>query len=371
MLVRVLLLTNIFPSHANPQGGSFIRSRATALAAAGVGVDVVAIGGIPSGRADLRPAGTEFIDGTVDVARFQRGLARARGRSHKAETMSAGRIQQLLDITGYDGIMAHGMFSVAAGRVAAELAGVADTPFTVHLHGSDINLLMARRPRAFVSTLHTAARAVFVSNALMERAIELGYNARNGVVIPNGVDTSVFFPRDRALDASMGDPAVCFVGNLIPVKGADRLPSVFSRLLAHAPKATMTIVGDGPLRARLERDFRGQQVTFTGRLPASGVASVLGRSDVLLIPSRSEGWPTVINESYATGTPVVATAVGGIPEAVAERFHLVEDGDNLPERLARAVLNVVRLRNRTKLIEHAHQFSWESVVKRELRALNG
>ena len=95
----------------------------------------------------------------------------------------------------YSAVMAHGMFSLSAGRVAQELSVRTGLPFSVHLHGSDVNVVMKRDPISFANTLEAAKAAVFVSRALLETAQTQGYRGQNHFVIPNGVDTNVFKPK--------------------------------------------------------------------------------------------------------------------------------------------------------------------------------
>ena len=88
--MRVLMVSNIFSSKANPHGGSFISSRVSALRAIGVAVDTVGVGVIPRGRGDLRP--DWMLDGTVTVSRVQSLRLRTQGRVAKLEVEAARRI---------------------------------------------------------------------------------------------------------------------------------------------------------------------------------------------------------------------------------------------------------------------------------------
>lgn len=367
--MRLLMLTNIFPVEGSPHGASFIRSRAAALEAAGHQVDVVAIG--PAHSRTIQPLSGNFLDGRVAIHRHERVALYLSGKSAVAERRAAERVGALVTPVRYRGIMAHGMFSLAAGRIAAILSNEWAIPYSVHLHGSDVNVLMVRHPRSFVPVLEGAQGAVFVSRALGRRAESLGYSGRNMNVIPNGVDAHVFRPEANASRNRKGQPSVCFVGNLLPVKGADRLPEIFSCLVERRPGAHLTIVGDGPLRASLEKKFRGQNVTMTGRLPAREVALAMASSHVLLLPSRNEGWPTVINESYAVGTPVVGADVGGIREAVVDETHLVREGKDFAVRLVDATLAACQFSDRSRLVERARAHSWEALAELELQVLLG
>ena len=144
-------------------------------------------------------------------------------------------------------------------------------------------------------------------------------------VIPNGVDGHRFRPasegersaRRRALGLGEGEVVLGTVGRLDPLKD--------HRLLIEAVTGLegswrLLVVGDGPLRAELERLVQerslGGRVVFLGE--RRDVPELLRAMDAFVLPSRSEGLPMALLEAMACGLPVVATRVGGIPEAVRE-----------------------------------------------------
>ena len=124
-------------------------------------------------------------------------------------------------------------------------------------------------------------------------------------------------------DVPVGGGRILFIGRLAAVKGVRLLLEAVATLRARHPGLTLTLVGDGPDRSGLEARAQalglGDAVTFTGYLGEAGVAEVLARSDMLVLPSFAEGVPVVLMEAMASGLPVVATRVGGVAE-------LVEDG---------------------------------------------
>jgi glycosyltransferase involved in cell wall biosynthesis len=161
-----------------------------------------------------------------------------------------------------------------------------------------------------------------------------GVPADRITVIANGIDRSIFFPgtmrQDRHRPARLGT-----LGRLIPEKGLDVLLAAMPAILARQP-VEVTVVGDGPERAALERMAEGLPVVFAGYLSEpSAVASFLRSLDVFVMPSRWEGLPNAVLEARACGTAVVATDVSGMLEAAGDQVDLVPPDQ--PEALADAV----------------------------------
>lgn len=141
------------------------------------------------------------------------------------------------------------------------------------------------------------------------------------------------------------EPRVLFLGVLQRYKGVDILIEAWPHVLRAIPTARLVIAGKGPLRASLQRRVKrsslGASVRFLGHLPREQVRTLLDRSSLLVLPSRSEGLGRVVLEAFARGRPVVASDVGGIGEIVQTDHtgFLVPPGD--PVTLANAVIEVL------------------------------
>lgn len=120
---------------------------------------------------------------------------------------------------------------------------------------------------------------------------------------------------------SVAKKRVLFIGRLDAVKGATLLVDAFGRVRERHPGATLTIVGDGHARQSLKVQARelGLDAAFLGFQPQDAVAKCLQEADILALPSFAEGVPVVLMEAMASGIPVIASRIAGIPE-------LVEDG---------------------------------------------
>jgi len=210
-----------------------------------------------------------------------------------------------------------------AALLSARKLGV---PCLVGALGSDIHVraglndFMTRRTIAGIDGLLT------VSEAMRQTAIrQFGAPAEQVHTIVNGFNTSVFYPQHQAalrqqLGVGADEQVIVYVGRFVEAKGMRELISAFSKMAVHNPKVRLALVGDGVMKTELqgliEQAGLTNKVYFPGGLPPEQVAQWIGASDVLTLPSWSEGYPNVVVEGAACGRPVVATDVGGTREII-------------------------------------------------------
>jgi glycosyltransferase involved in cell wall biosynthesis len=210
------------------------------------------------------------------------------------------------------------------GVAAALLGRSLGKPVVITARGTDVNLIADfRLPRRWIRwAAARAAGIVTVSEALRERLLELGLRGSSIEVLRNGVDLELFAPQDRAaarreLGIAEVGSVVASVGWLIPRKGHD----LAIRAVARLSKTMLLIVGEGPEEAALRRLAEqigvAGRVRFVGSVPQERLPAAYNAADVLVLASSREGFPNVLLEALACGTPVVATAVWGTPEIVA------------------------------------------------------
>lgn len=146
-----------------------------------------------------------------------------------------------------------------------------------------------------------------------------------GHVVPNGVDSDLFRPRERAeVRAELGlgeEPTLVSVGRLNFEKGFDAAIRSLAGVRKSVPDARLVIVGDGEERVALQAlsAVLGLEsaVSFVGTQPAEQVALYMAAADVVLFPTtREEAAPLVLPQAMACGVPVIASSIGGIPEVV-------------------------------------------------------
>ncbi len=400
-MVRILVLANSFPTVQAPSGAPYLTNRLTRLAAR-PDVSVRALALVPRygpataavrRRLGLLPNDALRLPDNEAGRCFQEVPCRWRaadvlaGRLGRIPMALVGRAAAgTLAAVGahaagprpYDVVHAHGMYTLPAGAVAERVAAALEIPFVVSLHGSDVEQIMPRCAGAYREVLGRAAATTYVSEALRDRAVRMGAPREGSHVIPNGVDLEVFAPTGQGLTTRPlpGEPArVLFVGNLLPVKGVDRLPDIMRSLRVRLPGATLEVAGDGPLRDALEGETV-EGVRCHGRVEPARVAELMRGASVLVVPSRAEGWGCVITEAYATGTPVVGSAVGGIPEALAGFTEPVpvDGGDEtaIAAAFAERIAEVVAAPpDPAALAGHVADRDWEAVVDTELAVLTG
>jgi glycosyltransferase involved in cell wall biosynthesis len=173
------------------------------------------------------------------------------------------------------------------------------------------------------------------------------------------IDTQAFHPMDRveACRLSGLDPSrrwLLFVGRLDDqVKRIGALIEAFGAVESSHPNTGLAIVGDGPDRGRLESradEVGAGRIRFLGwRRGAEGLAPLYSAAECLVLPSWREGFPTVVGEAMACGTPVLASRVGGVPELVRENETgwMIPPGDDsaLVRALTRVLNDPVRVRS--------------------------
>jgi teichuronic acid biosynthesis glycosyltransferase TuaC len=222
-----------------------------------------------------------------------------------------------------DVVLSYWLYPDAFGAMrAASRLGI---PWVAGARGSDLRVRDAVSRVLTGQVVRRARRLLVVSEDLRRVAIErYGADAHRTITISNGCNAAIFHPASRSearrqLGIDEGTRLVVYVGRLVPEKGLRELLEATAMLSQEHPRVELALIGDGPLRGELEQSARrvaGVPVHLPGAMDASLVARWMAASDLVTLPSYSEGHPNVLVEALASGRPVVATHVGGIPEVV-------------------------------------------------------
>jgi teichuronic acid biosynthesis glycosyltransferase TuaC len=239
-----------------------------------------------------------------------------------------------------------GTWAYPDGCAAILAARACGKPCVVKVHGTDVNTI-AKRPsvRAILRRVLPQADAlVAVSAALGGELEELGVPRAKIHLVRNGVDKGVFAPRDkgdarRALGVSAAAKVVLFVGRLETGKGMAELLAAVPLVRAQIAEAVFVVLGGGEWSERIAKAAAeaGGAIVAPGTKPLKEVAAWLAACDVLTLPSWMEGTPNVVLEALASGRPVVATNVGGIPQVLPEP----NAGKLVPPKDARALADAL------------------------------
>lgn len=228
--------------------------------------------------------------------------------------VSVGLARYLGSVEEFDVVHAHSHL-YASTNLAALATRLKDVPLAVTNHG----LFSQSAPEYAVEAyLRTVGRWTFdAADAVLcytdtdrERIGAYGVSAPV-VVVPNGIDTDRFTPAGPESDRVDGDPAVLFVGRLVEGKRPLDAVEALARLRERRPGATLTVCGEGPLDASLERRAAdlgvAGSVRCLGHVPHEEMPEVYRAADVLVLPSRTEGVPRTVLEALACDVPAVTS----------------------------------------------------------------
>jgi glycosyltransferase involved in cell wall biosynthesis len=380
--MKILTFSTLYPHAARPGHGIFVENRLRHLLAGGrVEVRVVApVPWFPSSHprfgdyaAHARAPREERRNG-IDVVHPRYLSVPKVGMSIAPFLLAAGAysaVKRIRRTHDFEVIDAH--YFYPDGVAAAMIGQWLGIPVVITARGTDINLLpqFAFPRRMILWAARRAAALVAVSKALKAALTDLGVEPGKIMVLRNGVDTRLFHPVDRVSQrARLGltGNVLLMVGNLIELKGHD----LVLRALCELPGARLLIIGEGRERRNLEELVSAlglqDRVRFLGAMAQESLAEYYGAADALVLASSREGWPNVLLEAMACGTPVVATSVGGTPEIVAapEAGVLVNEPSarGIREALQRLLANRP---NREATRRYAERFSWDETTRGQLQ----
>lgn len=255
--------------------------------------------------------------------------------------------------------------------------------FYFKVHGSDINLhgKIPARAKQIVKASKRALGILSVSKALAKQMVEMGVEKSKIKVIYNGVDHQLFTQEilpsgnDLNLIRTPPEPYILFVGNVKKEKGVIELIDGFAQIANDFPKLQLIYAGPGALTDLLKNKAHAlnlkHRVQLLGSIDHNKLPALMANADLLALPSYNEGVPNVVLEAMASGIPVLATQVGGIPEVVDESFcgRLIPAQDN--KAVATGLKYILTHQwDHRKIKHHSQKFSWPNNKKQLLALLN-
>jgi teichuronic acid biosynthesis glycosyltransferase TuaC len=380
--LRVLSLTCLFPNEAEPRSGLFVQRRLHALSAKAAVLVAAPVALISYQRFPRQWLGSPGVparsnDGEMEVI-HPRWAYPPLGGAWNSIFLFLFLVLPLARLrTGFRFQAIDAQFGYPEGFAAALLARWFGCPYTVTLRGSEVFHAQRRLRGAFLSwAMRRAGCVITVSERLRRFAMAAGVPEDRVRVIPNGVDTRIFHPRDRQFCRSkhgIGAEARVIVsaGHLTELKGHHRIVRALAGLRDSGMDAKLLIVGGTGSAAGYEAEIKREiavhalddRVRLAGEIAPEALAELMAAADVFCLASRSEGWPNVVNEALSCGTPVVATDVGAVPEMIVSAAYgrVVPPGD-LPalEGALREALSTPW--DREEIARWGRMRSWEQVA---------
>lgn len=334
--MRVLTVTSLFPNSLQRAHGIFVYRRVAAMAEI-PGNEVEVIAPVPFVPRGIK-AGSWALFARVPRVESFGGLRVHHPRYTLLPKISmplhgylmylgikeaAGRLHRLKPFDCIDG-----HYVYPDGMAAVMLARSLRLPVVVSARGTDLNLFPSFATiRPMVRwTLQNSSGVVTVSSGLKDRAMELGVPDEKVQVIGNGVDPKLFHLMGRgearqALDIPRDSRVLVSVASLRPSKGHDLVIGAVAKLASRQPGLKLFIVGEGSHRQQIQELVQEcslqNNVFLVGNRSNDEIKLWLNAADLSILSSANEGWPNVILESLACGTPVIASRVGQIPEILS------------------------------------------------------
>ena len=248
-----------------------------------------------------------------------------------------------------------------------------DTPLISHYHHWD-------DPEEFVQYLYLpfyqkllmrcyeqSDRIIAVSEYSKQDLVARGIKEQQIYVIPNGVDTDIYYPGESSLDFEW-ETTLLYVGPLIERKGIEYLLRAMPTVLSENSDVGLVLVGKGKSEElkQLSEDLEIENhVRFEGFVPESQLPEYYRASDVFVFPSLLEGFGMVLLEAMASGLPVISTKISAIPEVVGDAGILVEPRN--VERLASEIVCILSDLKMDELSENSksrveNEFTWQDTA---------
>ncbi|MGL1832982.1 glycosyltransferase [Rhodocyclaceae bacterium SMB388] len=388
---RLVVYSRVYPNHAQPNYGLFVRERMRRVAGE---LDLVVVSPVPwfpfqglirRFRPHFRPevAPVEDQHGVrVYHPRFLCFPGFLKWTDAWLQALgSLGTMRRLKQDFGYDVIDSH--FVYPDGVAARLLSRWLKVPYTITLRGSLLRFGASRLQKTQIDqALTDAARVFSVADSLRQDAISWGQSPDHVQVVGNGVDLDRFGPEDpvkcrEKLGLAADARVLVSVGGLTERKGFHRVIELIPALRERYPTLQFVVAGGASpegnnrdeLVAQIERLGLKDCVHLIGAVAPDALRHVYSAGDVFVLATRFEGWANVFLEASACGVPIVTTRVGGNAEVVAnEEIGLLVDygdADALRDALIRAL---DKQWDQSRILAHARANAWQTRIPQLVEA---
>ena len=277
----------------------------------------------------------------------------------------------------YDTIFAH--FTFPSGAIARTLSKINNVEYFLTIHeGSWLyNAEIAERSNRFFKIWYDAAFVIRVSDMDINKLIERGIPSDRVKYIPNGFNPQKFYSIDKSkarddLGLPKDKKIILNISRLYEVKGHKYLIDAMKRITEKREDVLCFIGSSGPLKDELQSKIEElnlqDYIKLIGFIPDNLLPIWMNACDLFVLPSLSEGNPTVMFECLGCGKPFIGTKVGGIPEIiVSDDYGLLCEPAN-PKELAENILVALNKNwDEEYILNYAKQFTWEKIAKEIIR----
>ncbi|MDN5319802.1 MAG: hypothetical protein PWP49_222 [Thermococcaceae archaeon] len=267
----------------------------------------------------------------------------------------------------------HAHFTWPSGYATHILKRTHKIPFVVTTHGLHDTRMNFLLKNGAMEVWKSADAIINVSRKCVKLLMRVGIPEDKLYYIPNGVDTSLFYPQETALirkelNIPIDKKILISVGNLVEKKGFEYLIRAMKIILHARDDVLLYIIGEGPLRKRLENITRElkleEHVFLVGPKPHRDIPLWINAGDLFVLPSLVENFGVVNIEALACGKPVISTINGGSEEVITSEEYGLLCPPRDPECLAEKILMALNKEwDREKIRKYAEQFDWRNIAR--------
>lgn len=283
------------------------------------------------------------------------------------------KLLSLLKIIRPDVVHVHWCYPI--GYCTVKACKKLNIPCVMTCHGSDIHSNPLKN--AYIKSksewaLKNTSANIFVSTPLYNQAEQLFGAIPAAEIIPNALNISTIL-------SSMEQKSTCnikqvsYIGNLNTTKGADLLPSIFNSINKSLPKKEIafTIAGQGPLKHEIEEQLNKLSVptTMLGHITRSDSLKLINKSDLVIIPSRHEGFGIVALEAFILKTPCIGFNIPGLADVFKGNEHLLVPFLSI-QHIASKSINVLDGNEKIDYARYISEYDITNTIQHELNLYN-
>ena len=228
--------------------------------------------------------------------------------------------------------------------------------------------------RLLLPILVRRVQIIFTPSEYVKQKVIDRFGARKIIITPNGVDLSLFHPKANQTQFDLPQEYLLFVGTLEPRKNLARLLQTWNEIKNDFKQMWLMIVGvSGSVFKAINVPHELERVCFLGYVNDETLAGLYAAASLFVLPSQDEGFGLPALEAMASGTPVIVSDAGALPEVVGEAgvTFCLSDQNALTNVLRDYLRNAeLRAQLREKGLERAKRFSWQTTAEIVWKSLN-